>query len=148
MDMAFGSDNGSEDDYDEVMGKGGDEKTQNDDLKTGIVLGTGKELVEEIVVMSFHKEQEARERTRRIEELKHEMVEFQTKINEVKNGDDEEAAYEKRVFQMRMLELQDEIDELMNEVMTPDRFWGNAVNDEEEEFEYGRDVLKEQSLDL
>lgn len=48
---------------------------------------------------------------------------------------------------MHMMELQEEIDELMNEKMTKEKFWGMAGLDEELPFDYGRDIHKEESYD-
>jgi len=46
-----------------------------------------------------------------------------------------------------MMELQEEIDELMSEKMTKEKFWGMAMLDDEVPFDYGRDIFKEESYD-
>jgi len=43
----------------------------------------------------------------------------------------------------KMMSLTDEIDNLREENMTDDRFWGMLALDEDEAFDYGRDFLKE-----
>lgn len=48
---------------------------------------------------------------------------------------------------MRMMELTEEIEHLDGEKMTEDKFWGLAALDEDEDFEYGRDFIKEGSYD-
>ena len=49
----------------------------------------------------------------------------------------------------RMMELNNEIDYLNDENMTDQKFWGMLALDQEddEEFDYGRDVLKENNYD-
>jgi hypothetical protein len=49
---------------------------------------------------------------------------------------------------MKMMEITDEIDELNGEEMTEEKLWGaNAMDDDEDAFDYGRDVIKEGSLE-
>ena len=44
-----------------------------------------------------------------------------------------------------MLKKQEEIEELENEEMTPQKFWGMiGAGDDEDDFDYGRDFLKGQ----
>lgn len=47
-----------------------------------------------------------------------------------------------------MLELTEEIDDLLDEEMTTERFWGAAGLDfDEVMFDYGRDIKKDENLD-
>ena len=48
---------------------------------------------------------------------------------------------------MKILELNQETDELESEKMTNERFWGMALDDDEEDFDYGRDLLKDGNYD-
>ena len=46
------------------------------------------------------------------------------------------------MIQARVLELDEELDHLNREEMTEEKFWGMAFDGEDEDFDYGRDVLK------
>lgn len=49
---------------------------------------------------------------------------------------------------MKMMEINDEIDELNGEEMTEEKLWGgHAADDDDDAFDYGRDVIKEGSLE-
>jgi hypothetical protein len=49
---------------------------------------------------------------------------------------------------MKMMEITEEIDELNGEEMTEEKLWGaNAQDDDDDAFDYGRDVIKEGSLE-
>ena len=39
------------------------------------------------------------------------------------------------------MEINEEIDDLNDQEMTEEKFWGMMADDDEEEFDYGRDVL-------
>ena len=44
---------------------------------------------------------------------------------------------------IKMMEITDEMDALREENMTEQKFWGMLALDDDEEFDYGRDTLKE-----
>jgi len=48
---------------------------------------------------------------------------------------------------MKIMELNEETDDLESEVMTEAKFWGMAMEDEDEDFDYGRDFLKDGNYD-
>ena len=61
---------------------------------------------------------------------------------------DEEAVDARLVIKMRMMEINNEIDDLNDEIMTDEKFWGLAgLGDEDDDFDYGRDVLREVTYD-
>ena len=115
---------------------------QNDDLETGVIVDAGK--VVELPVGAGHKKQEQRERTKRTDELGAQLKAYQRRLLDM----DEEAVDARLVIKMRMLEINNEIDDLAEEEMTEEKFWGLAgLGDEDDDFDYGRDVLREQNYD-
>lgn len=48
---------------------------------------------------------------------------------------------------MKIMELQDQIANMEEEKMTEQKFWGMAGINEDEEFDYGRDVVRDGSYD-
>ena len=54
---------------------------------------------------------------------------------------------DKRIIQMKMMEINDEVDELNMEEMTEDKLWGAQAFEDDDAFDYGRDVIKEGSLE-
>lgn len=44
---------------------------------------------------------------------------------------------------MKIMEIKEELEDLKNERMSKEKFWGVAADDEDEEFDWGRDTLKE-----
>ena len=50
---------------------------------------------------------------------------------------------------MHLYEMQEEEDELLREVMTEQKFWGvnAALEEEDQEFDYGRDILRKENYD-
>ena len=50
---------------------------------------------------------------------------------------------------MHVYELQEEEEELKSEIMTEQKFWGAnaALDEEDQEFDYGRDTLKKENYD-
>lgn len=114
-------------------------REDNADLETGIVIGQ----VVEIPVTYTHKQQEIRERENRKHELGEKLKIFQKRLLELDDIDG------KRIVQMKMMEINDEIDELNMEEMTEEKFQGaQGLADDEEAFDYGRDIIKEGSLDM
>ena len=53
----------------------------------------------------------------------------------------------KRLIQMHMLELTEEIDDLNGEEMTDERFWGALLEAFDDVFDYGRAIQKDENLD-
>lgn len=89
-------------------------REDNADLETGIVIGQ----VVEIPVTYTHKQQEIRERENRKHELGEKLKIFQKRLLELDDIDG------KRIVQMKMMEINDEIDELNMEEMTEEKFQG------------------------
>ena len=115
---------------------------QNDDLDTGVIVGADN--IVELPVGAGHKKQEQRERTRRIDELGAQLTGYTRKLADM----DEEAGDARLVVKMRMMEINNEIDDLNDEIMTDEKFWGLAgLGDEDDDFDYGRDVLREVTYD-
>ena len=44
---------------------------------------------------------------------------------------------------IKMMEITDEVDFYRNEAMTEEKFWGLLALNDEEAFDYGRDILKD-----
>jgi hypothetical protein len=110
-------------------------------LDSGIQAGI--QYLEKIYVGYAQKKEEERERNGMIRYIKSELVQLSKKLEKI----DEENTHDKDVIQMHMLQKQDEIEELENENMDEARFWGMiGLGNEDEDFDYGRDFLKEQGV--
>jgi hypothetical protein len=48
---------------------------------------------------------------------------------------------------MKIMEIKEEIEDINREKMTKEKFWGVGADDDEEEFDYGRDTLKEGNIE-
>jgi hypothetical protein len=48
---------------------------------------------------------------------------------------------------MKMMEINDEVDELNGEEVTEEKLWGGNAVDDDDAFDYGRDVIKEGTLE-
>ena len=44
---------------------------------------------------------------------------------------------------MKIMEIKEELEDLKNEKMSKEKFWGVSADDEDEDFDWGRDTLKE-----
>jgi hypothetical protein len=65
---------------------------------------------------------------------------YQNRLSEIP----EEDIDPQRFLKMKMMGLNQEEEELNSENMTVEKFWGQgSLSDEEEDFDYGRDILKE-----
>lgn len=68
------------------------------------------------------------------------MKAYQNRLSEIP----EEDIDPQRFLKMKMMGLNQEEEELNSENMTVEKFWGQgSLSDEEEDFDYGRDILKE-----
>ena len=144
-DLAFGDDADSGDDA--ALDLGGAEvlAAANDYEHFGIVVGEP----DEILVSKADKNEEKKQRRQRVEEIKQELVTYQRAINSLKDPQSMTNAEmdKKRIRQMHMLELTEEMNDLEGEEMTRERFWGAVADLDEVTFEYGRDIKKEENYD-
>ena len=67
------------------------------------------------------------------------MIAYERKLLEL----EEHQIEQKAIIQYKVMEVNEEIDDLNDQEMTEEKFWGMLADDDEEEFDYGRDVLKE-----
>lgn len=87
--------------------------------------------------------QEENERELRKTDVKDEIK----ALNRTMETLDSDEVVKQRLIQFKVMQLQEEMDDLENEKMDEQKFWGLLMGDEDDEFDYGRDIVKEESLD-
>jgi hypothetical protein len=127
-----------DDDDDNFNGKLNQGRTHMD---MGIICNPTHEY--KIEVNKGDKENEEKDRERNKESLREEIQEFTVKLNSL--SDDQ--IDDKRIIQMKIMELQEEMTNLDDEKMTEMKFWGAAGLNEDDEFDYGRDVVRDGSYE-
>jgi hypothetical protein len=110
-------------------------------LDTGIVID--KTAIEEFVVTKKHKKSEDSERKTKIEFQEMELKEYMKKMVRMPESDKKK----KDKIKLHMLDIRDNMEYLQQEQMTEQKFWGLLSLNEDEEFDYGRDILKENTYD-
>lgn len=96
----------------------------------------------EIVVTKKHKKREERYRQREIQDLDADIKAYQRKLSKY-TEDTPEVQDKKTKIRVRMCEVTREIDDLKDEAMTEDKFWGLMALNDDEAFDYGRDTIKD-----
>ena len=76
-------------------------------------------------------------RQKQIDALNEELTAFKKKLKTI----DDQVSKDKVRF--KMMEITDEIEALRNENMDEDKFWGMLALNDEVQFDYGRNILKE-----
>eukprot|EP00356_Strombidium_inclinatum_P008769 CAMPEP_0170506874 /NCGR_PEP_ID=MMETSP0208-20121228/56641_1 /TAXON_ID=197538 /ORGANISM="Strombidium inclinatum, Strain S3" /LENGTH=248 /DNA_ID=CAMNT_0010788695 /DNA_START=2589 /DNA_END=3335 /DNA_ORIENTATION=- len=115
-------------------GKGG----QANDLENGIIIDT--ENVIELYVTTTDKSKEDKTRQKKIVTNEAMRKAFLKKLKTLPPDD----KIKKDKVKLKMMSITDEMDDLREEEMTDQKFWGLlALDDEDDTFDYGRDVLKE-----
>lgn len=90
------------------------------------------------MVYKTDKDAEHEMREKKLESLRGEIKQYQGKLLE-----DPENIEKSRIINMKIMQIKEELEELKNEKMTKEKFWGVAADDDDEEFDWGRDTLKE-----
>jgi membrane protein involved in colicin uptake len=119
-----------------VVEKGGGGGTN--DLETGVIVDN--ESVVELVVSTRDKDREDKERDKKIAKLDLELRAFQRKLK----GIAPDKQVDKDKIKIKMMEITDKMQDLRDEKMDDQKFWGMlAMDDDDDAFDYGRDILKD-----
>lgn len=129
------------DDYDDFLNGGGGNKDQGpqDVAATGIIIEADNIL--ELPVGPRDKKLEEDERQEKIDKCKEEIKGLQRKVKGC--GPEEADQANKRKLLVRTMEVKECMEDLMEEAMNEDKFWGMLALDDEPGIDYGRDILKE-----
>jgi hypothetical protein len=134
--MDFGGEDGSEEEGEGLFDGAGDEKQENA-LDTGIIINFDD--IEEIMVTKKHKKLESAERNVKIVIKQEELKEYMKKM--IKMPETEKK--KKDTIKIHMIDIRDAVEYLQQEEMNEQKFWGLLALNDEEVFDYGRDILKE-----
>ena len=93
---------------------------------------------DKIMVFSKDKQAEQEMRDQKIGSLNEQIKAYQRKLLE-----DPENIEKSRIINMKIMEIKEELEDLKNEKMSKEKFWGVGADDEDEDFDWGRDTLKE-----
>ena len=119
-----------------MVEKGGGGGTN--DLETGVIVDN--ESVVELVVSTRDKDREDKERDKKIAKLDLELRAFQRKLK----GIAPDKQVDKDKIKIKMMEITDKMQDLRDEKMDDQKFWGMlAMDDDYDAFDYGRDILKD-----
>ena len=119
-----------------MVEKGGGGGTN--DLETGVIVDN--ESVVELVVSTRDKDREDKERDKKIAKLDLELRAFQRKLK----GIAPDKQVDKDKIKIKMMEITDKMQDLRDEKMDDQKFWGMlAMDDDDDAFDYGRDILKD-----
>ena len=111
-------------------------------MESGVIVMT--EEIMDVNVTKTSKELEQKERDGKIALLDEELKGLQRKLKTL----DPDNQIDKSHVRLKMMDVTDSIVALNDEVMDEGRFWGMlALNDDDDEFDYGRDVLKDVTYD-
>lgn len=128
------------DDSDEEDG-GPRQAEGNKDFEMGVILDMKD--VDNIFVTEKNKLLEDKVRGKKIANLDLELRAFAKKLKMMK-GQTEEVKRNKDKIKIKMMYISDDMESLREEKMSEERFWGMAaLNDDDDAFDYGRDILKE-----
>jgi hypothetical protein len=125
----------SEEDLEAILGEF--KQGQDDIMETGIIID--KEQIEVIEVKKVDKKVEDKERQMKIDFKDLEMREYMKKM--IKLPEDEKKKKDK--IKVHMIDIRDHIEYLNQEKMNDQKFWGLLSLNEDDAFDYGRDILKE-----
>ena len=128
------------DDSDEEEGGGARKDEGIKDFEMGVLLDMND--VEDIFVTENNKILEEKVRAKKIAALDLELRAFAKKLKSMK-GQDEKSRRDKDKIKIKMMYISDDMENLREEKMTEERFWGMLALDDDEGFDYGRDILKE-----
>ena len=111
------------------------------DFEMGVILDMKD--VDNLFVTETNKLLEEKVRAKKIALLDVELRAFAKKLKSMK-GQTEEVKRNKDKIKIKMMYISDDMENLREEKMTEERFWGMAaLNDDDDAFDYGRDILKE-----
>jgi len=133
----IGNDDDSEEEHEGMIGAGAADGATENVLDTGIIIDS--EYIEEIVVTKKDKKVEDFIRKRSIDFKEQEMREYMRKIIKMTESDKKN----KDKIKVHMMDIRDSMEYLQQEQMTEQKFWGLLSLNDEEVFDYGRDILKE-----
>jgi len=107
------------------------------DLESGVIVCTDE--VMDVNVTKNAKEAEQKEREGKIDKLDEELKGLQRKLKSL----DPDNQVDKSHVRLKMMDVTDSIVALKDEPMDEGRFWGMLALDDDDAFDYGRDILKE-----
>jgi predicted nucleic acid-binding Zn-ribbon protein len=104
-------------------------------LDTGVIVET--EHIDLIQTSERGKKKEEKVRQKQIDALNEELTAFKKKLKTL----DDQVSKDKVRF--KMMEITEEIEALRSENMDEEKFWGMLALNDEVQFDYGRNILKE-----
>ena len=111
------------------------------DFEMGVILDMKD--IDTVFVTENNKLLEDKVRNKKIANLDLELRAFAKKLKSMK-GQSEEIKRNKDKIKIKMMYISDDMESLREEKMNEEKFWGMAaLNDDDDAFDYGRDILKE-----
>ena len=104
-------------------------------MDTGVIVET--EHIDLIQTSERGKKKEEKVRQKQIDALNEELTAFKKKLKTL----DDQVSKDKVRF--KMMEITEEIEALRSENMDEEKFWGMLALNDEVQFDYGRNILKE-----
>ena len=104
-------------------------------MDTGVIVET--EHIDIIQKSERDKKKEEKVRQKQIDALNEELTAFKKKLKTL----DDQVSKDKVRF--KMMEITEEIEALRSENMDEEKFWGMLALNDEVQFDYGRNILKE-----
>ena len=104
-------------------------------MDTGVIVET--EHIDLIQTSERGKKKEDKVRQKQIDALNEELTAFKKKLKTL----DDQVSKDKVRF--KMMEITEEIEALRSENMDEEKFWGMLALNDEVQFDYGRNILKE-----
>ena len=121
----------------------GEDEAEQNDLDSGIIINTDE--IEEIDVSLKDKEKEQKVREAKIEVKKNIIKALMKKIKACPP----EKKHDKIKLQIEMMSVTETMENLIDEPMTEEKFWGMlALDDGEGAFDYQREILKENIYEI
>lgn len=104
-------------------------------MDTGVIVETAH--IDLIQTTERDKKKEEKVRQKQIDALNEELTAFKKKLKTL----DDQVSKDKVRF--KMMEITEEIEALRSENMDEEKFWGMLALNDEVQFDYGRNILKE-----
>ena len=104
-------------------------------METGVIVET--EHIDIIQKSERDKKKEEKVRQKQIDALNEELTAFKKKLKTL----DDQVSKDKVRF--KMMEITEEIEALRSENMDAEKFWGMLALNDDVQFDYGRNILKE-----
>lgn len=104
----------------------------------GIVIEEDPDPEDEILVRKKHKKHENKKRNEEMLEIDDNIRKLQKKMKKF-----EDDHIKKTKFRMEIMRLTEQVEDLREEEMNEDKFWGLMALNDDEAFDYGRDTLKD-----